>query len=173
MTLGVVNGTGVETDILGDLTVNAGASFISYSGSLAVGNLLTSHAFFRANNVALSASSMYLNGFTDLLGSRLAGNVTFGPSAQLRANPASPSLDPLFFADDVAFDGTLVLGVPGVVNLDASFQIFDFAPGVVATGSFTSIIGPLVPAGLQWDTSRLNTEGILAVEQIPSQGQRA
>jgi hypothetical protein len=168
MTLGEVNGTGVETDILGDLTVNAGASFIINSGALTVGNQLTSNGFLRANNVTLSASNIYLNGFTDLVGSRIAGDVTLGPSVQLRARPATSSLDPLFFADSVAFDGALVLGVPGVVNLDASFRIFDFADGVVATGSFTSIIGPLVPAGLRWDTSRLNTEGILAVEQIPA-----
>jgi autotransporter-associated beta strand protein len=96
------------------------------------------------------------------------GVLTVGPAPQLAGtiimeiNPAAtPNADRLVVSGPLAYSGALIVtNLGGNPAGGATFDLFDAA---AIGGAFSSITLPTLPAGLEWDTNRLASDGILSV----------
>ena len=116
-------------------------------------------------------------------GSNALGTLTFSNSLTLAAGSTnlfelSPVPGPSVWACDsvkvlgsLTVNGTLIVTNLGAIPLVAgnSFKLFDAAS---YTGTFGTVILPALGAGLAWNTSTLNTSGIISVVSVapPSLG---
>ena len=91
----------------------------------------------------------------------LAGNATF----QLNKSGTTLTCDTISGFSSVTYGGTLTVTVTGdTPELGDSFQLF--VPGIGGTygGSFSAIVGlPILPGGLQWETTGLLGTGRITV----------
>ncbi|MCW1887009.1 autotransporter-associated beta strand repeat-containing protein [Luteolibacter flavescens] len=96
----------------------------------------------------------------------LAGNSTF----QLNKTGATLTNDKLKGFTTITYGGTLTLSFTGdTLVLGDSFQLFEPGTSGSYAGGFTSITGlPTLPAGLNWETTSLNSTGRITVVNTAS-----
>ncbi|MCH2065069.1 MAG: hypothetical protein MK194_15245, partial [Roseibacillus sp.] len=164
---GLITVSGGSTVIFNEDVANGGIITVSTSGPL------TSTAIFfgefSGNGVA-GSGSVFIEG--DMRPGfspgtmHFGGNVGYGPLATLHLEIGGTAPDRY---DRVKVDGNLDLGgslaiefIDGYVpEAGATFQLLRSGTLI---GSFASVMLPPLPEGRQWDTSRLESEGLLVVE---------
>ena len=155
----------------GTTTVNGGALIVNGNQSAATGTM-------KVNAAGTLAGSGSIGGATTIDGVLAPGNnslatLTFVSNLTFTTNGVAAlgiSRNPI--ANDlVAVNGTLTLnGALDVVNTSPeifadgdSFQLFSAA---TITGNFSSITLPALDAGLAWNTTALNSSGVISVVAV-------
>lgn len=179
-TMNIGGGTGqfyVASRGPGVLTLTAASTYIGgtvvSNGTLAVNGSLGVTAVTVTNNATLVGTGSLGSNVTVNVGGTLspgavgtlgtltvASNVTLNGTAVMDINATTLTNDVLK-AGSITYGGTLLVtniaGTPAVGN---SFKLFSAAS---YTGAFTGIVPATPGAGLAWDTSTLNTDGILHI----------
>ena len=89
-----------------------------------------------------------------------ANSLALSGTAVMELNRTNAQNADLISAATLAFGGTLtVTNLGGVLQAGDSFQLFSDA----INGAFAATNLPTLPANLFWDTSKLNSQGILTV----------
>ena len=163
---GLITVSGGSTVVFNEDVTNEGIITVSAAGPLA-----STAIFFGelSGNGVAGSGTVFIEG--DMRPGFSPGTMTFGghlgygPLARLHLEIAGP--DPGHY-DRVSVAGNLDLGGSLVVSLldgyqppvGASFQLLD---ADTFTGSFLTLDLPGLPEGRGWDTSRLQSEGLLTV----------
>ena len=170
----------------GDTTISAGTLTLGSGGSIASANVIANGTF----NVSSVSGGYHLTTGKTLKGTgtvtgpvtvdsgatitvagstgttmgtlTVNGNLTLAGTTTLRLNKGGATTSDLITKSSgtLAFGGTLSLNSVGT-TLAAGDQFTIFATG--GTGSFSSISPAAPGAGLNWDTSSLNSSGIIKV----------
>lgn len=133
--------TTVQAGTLAGTSSLAGALTVESDGTVAPGN---------GGIGTLSVASAILGGAFEV---------------EINRNGGAPLADKLAVSGSLTIGGTLTVeNIGGVLDLAVgdSFDVFD--AGSVG-GSFDTVDLPPLPSGRAWNTSRLNTDGIIAVVQ--------
>jgi len=146
------------------ITINAGAT-LDVSGSLGGGLALASGQTLNGNgtvngHVTANSGSTVSPGLS--LGVlSIAGDLTLEGTTAMELSAASDTNDVLRATTFIDLGGTLVLTiVDGTLAAGDSFKLFD---ALGYADSFASIVPTTPGPGLTWDTTALNTDGILGV----------
>jgi autotransporter-associated beta strand protein len=133
--------------------------------TLLSGHSLAGRGTINGNLVAPAGSTVAPGADLGTLGTlNVNGSVTLGGATVMRLNKNTLASD-MLSASALTFGGSLVLtNVTGTLAPGDSFTIFSGG----GTGSFASIV-PATPGNkLTWDTSNLNSSGIISVLGPPS-----
>jgi hypothetical protein len=163
---GMITVSGGSTVVFNEDVMNEGIITVSASGALA-----SSAIFFGelGGNGVAGSGTVFIEG--DMRPGfspgtmRFGGDVSYGPLARLHleiGGAGEGEYDRLDVAGLVTLGGTLIIDlIDGYVpQAGASFQLLESGG---SAGAFTSLVLPDLPEGRQWDTSRLESEGLLGV----------
>ena len=161
---GLITVSGGATVIFNEDVANGGIITVSASGALA-----STAVFFGelSGNGIAGSGTVFIEGdmrpgFSPGTMS-FGGDLGYGPLATLHLEIGGPGqYDRVEVAGNFDLGGTLVVElIDGYVpEAGTTFQLLQSGNH---TGSFTSVILPPLPEGRQWDLTRLESEGILAV----------
>jgi hypothetical protein len=163
---GLITVSGGATVIFHEDVANGGVITVSASGALASTAIFFGE--FSGNGIA-GSGTVFIEGdmrpgFSPGTMS-FGGDLGYGPLAtlHLEIGGADPGqYDRVEVAGNLDLGGTLVVELLDgyVPEAGTSFQLLQSGNH---TGSFTSLVLPPLPEGRQWDLTRLESEGILAV----------
>jgi hypothetical protein len=163
--------TGGATAIFQDDVSNAGLVRVGATGDLASTAVFL--GAFSGNGVS-GGGNVFLEGDTRPGFSpgtmAFGGNASLGPQSVLEIEISGT--EPGTEYDRIVVDGALELGgalrasfIYGFVpQAGDAFDVWDAAP---VSGGFSSVSLPVLPAGLFWQTGRLDSEGLLSVALAP------
>ncbi len=168
-------GTGILT-LSGANSYN-GATLVS-AGTLRVnGSTAAASAVTVANNATLSGGGTIAGATTIQSGGNLSpgadtatlafsNNLTVqaGANVRLEVNKTSNTCDKLAVNGTFTRGGNLIVTSTGAPL--AGGETFDLFDAGTLTGSFATVTLPTLAAGLQWNTTQLNTTGIITVDSI-------
>jgi len=166
---GVISGAGSKLvkEGAGTLTLTNNNSFTGSTtinaGTVVAGNrtALGMYTVSVKDGATLSTKNDVINGLIVSKSLNLSNTSTL----VLEINPAYNTCDTLLVTENIALAGTLELVKLGTSDLAAGKQFKLFNAKGVISGAFSQIL-PVLPGQLEWDTSLLQSDGILYIKLL-------